>query len=111
MQINLVHYVEKVWPTNNDIESNVAIWLPKYEATSHIVNELSFKVEQMDKKFQGICCHEIDLTQQIVGVIESKVSNLSLKEIGFEVKDLYEQVHNLDHNHCEVYLHTWNLKI
>jgi hypothetical protein len=70
------------------------------------VNELSFKVEQMDKKFQGICCHEIDLTQQIVGVIESKVSNLSLKEIGFEVKDLYEQVHNLDHNHCEVYLHT-----
>ncbi len=106
MQISLVHSVEEVQATSSDIERTAAIWLPKYEATSHIVNELSFKVEQMDKKFQGICCHEVDLTQQVARVTESKVSSLSLKEIGSEVKDLYEQVHNVDHNHCEVYLHT-----
>jgi hypothetical protein len=90
MQVSLVDYVEKVRTTNNDIERIVAIWLPKYEATPHIVNELSFKMEQMDKKFQGIYCHEVDLTQQIAKVIESKVSSLSLKEIGYKVKDLYE---------------------
>jgi hypothetical protein len=63
-------------------------------------------VEQMDKKFQGICCHEVDLTQQVARDTKSKVSSLSMKEMGSEVKDLYEQVHNVDHNHCEVYLHT-----
>jgi hypothetical protein len=106
MQINLVHSIKKLQTTNSDIERTVAIWLPKYEATFHIMNELSFKVEQMDKKFQGICCHEVDLTQQIVKVTESKVSSLSLKEIGSNVKDLYEQVYNVNHNHREVYLPT-----
>jgi hypothetical protein len=48
----LVHFVEKVRrTTSSDIERTAAIWLPKYEATSHIVNELSFEVEQMDNKF------------------------------------------------------------
>ncbi len=105
MQISLVHSVEELQTTSSDIGRTAAIWLPKYEATSHIVNELSFKVEQMDKKFQEICCHEVDLAQ-VARVTESKVSSLSLKEIGSEVKDLYEQVLNVDHNHCEVYLHT-----
>jgi len=72
MKISLVHFVEKVRTTSSDIERTAAIWLPKYETTSHIVNELSFKVEQMDKKFQGICCHEVDLTQQVARVTKSQ---------------------------------------
>jgi hypothetical protein len=72
MQISLVHFVEKVWTTSSDIERTAAIWLPKYEATSHIVNELSFKVEQMTKSSKEFAAMKLILRNKLQGLLSPR---------------------------------------
>jgi len=102
MQINLVHSFKEVQTSTSDLEKTAAVRIPKYEAVSSRVNELSSKVEQMDKKFQGIGYGET-LIQQVARVAESKVcSTSSLKEISSKIEDLCERVNDVDRTHCEV---------
>ncbi|CAM6042630.1 unnamed protein product [Sphagnum compactum] len=101
MQINLVHSFKEVQTSTSDLEKTAAVRIPKYEAVSSRVNELSSKVEQMDKRFQGIGYGET-LIQQVARVAESKVcSSSSLKEISSKIKDLCERVNDVDRTHCE----------
>ncbi|CAK9883306.1 unnamed protein product [Sphagnum jensenii] len=57
--------------STDELAKSAAIWYPKYEAAACIVSELSFKLEQTDKKIRGIYCDE-NLLQHMAQLSESK---------------------------------------
>ena len=110
-QLDLVHTVEEVTSTTNELAKTVNSWLPRYDAAAHIVNELSSKVDRVEERLEGFSCDE-SLVQRISRVAETKVEGLkelvlsstAMKDIGQELRVLHERVESSDRVHCQVYL-------
>lgn len=108
VQVNLVQSYEDVKNITGDLEKTAAIWLPKYEAATRIVNELSSKVKCMDEQFQLTSGGE-SLIQQIAQIAESKingmkdmVTNFHLKNMNNEVQGLLKRIDIGDSANCHV---------
>jgi pyridoxal/pyridoxine/pyridoxamine kinase len=90
----------------NELAKSAAIWYPKYEATACIVSELSFKLEQIEKKIRGIYCDE-NLLQHMAQLSKSKVQGLKdmvsssiLAQCRPQLQNILEQVENENLAHC-----------
>jgi len=108
-QMDLVHTVEEVSSSTNDLAKTVSSWLPRYEAAAHIINDLSCKVKRVEEKVEGFNCDE-GLVQRISRIAETKVEGLkelvsssaAMEDIGQELRDLHERVESSDRVHCQV---------
>lgn len=108
-QMELVHTVEEVSSNTNELAQTVSSWLPRYEAASRVVNDLSCKVKRVEEKVEGFSCDE-GLVQRISRIAETKVEGLkelvsssaAMEDIGQELRDLHERVESSDRVHCQV---------
>lgn len=110
-QMDLVHTVEEVSSTTNELAKTVSGWLPKYESAARMVNNLSCKVELAEEKLEGLTDGQ-SLAEHISRVAETKVQGLkevvlssaAIKDIGQDLRDLHEHVESSDRDHCQVYI-------
>nr|PNR43483.1 hypothetical protein PHYPA_015864 [Physcomitrium patens] len=107
-QMDLVHTVEEVSSTTNELAKTVSGWLPKYESAARMVNNLSCKVELAEEKLEGLTDGQ-SLAEHISRVAETKVQGLkevvlssaAIKDIGQDLRDLHEHVESSDRDHCQ----------
>ncbi|XP_073391727.1 uncharacterized protein [Physcomitrium patens] len=106
IQTDLVQSAGEVCSTMCTLEKTVNAFHPQYDTAVQVVNDLSSKVERMEKRIEDFNCNE-KLAQEISRVYETKtesfkemsVLTISLQELRRDLRELQDHVNNNDYHH------------